>query len=92
MGGVALQACVNAYTQWLAKQHPKLVINSCTPGFIATDITKGMGATNPPEKAVLLHRWIQEIRAVPPDIVDAIDDPSDREQIDGRRLEDSRCP
>jgi NAD(P)-dependent dehydrogenase (short-subunit alcohol dehydrogenase family) len=54
MGGVALQACVNAYTQWLAKQHPKLVINSCTPGFIATDITKGMGATNPPEKGAVV--------------------------------------
>ena len=34
------KACVNAYSQWLAKQYPALVVNSCTPGFIATDLTK----------------------------------------------------
>lgn len=44
------KACLNAYTRWLAKQHPNLVINSCTPGWINTDLTKGMGATNPPSK------------------------------------------
>mmetsp|Transcript_78519 Transcript_78519/g.127403 ORF Transcript_78519/g.127403 Transcript_78519/m.127403 type:complete len:329 (+) Transcript_78519:2-988(+) len=43
------KACLNAYTQWFAKQHPALIINACTPGFIATDLTKGMGATNSPE-------------------------------------------
>eukprot|EP00967_Tisochrysis_lutea_P102164 scaffold153670_cov33-Tisochrysis_lutea.AAC.2 len=44
------KACVNAYTRILAREHPALTINSCTPGFILTDLTMGMGATNPPEK------------------------------------------
>jgi carbonyl reductase 1 len=43
------KACVNVYTMQLAKQHPDLLINSCTPGFIATDMTQGLGATNTPE-------------------------------------------
>jgi NAD(P)-dependent dehydrogenase (short-subunit alcohol dehydrogenase family) len=44
------KACVNAYTRILAREHPGLLINSCTPGFIRTDLTAGMGATNPPKK------------------------------------------
>lgn len=43
------KACLNAYTMLHAKAHPSLIINSCTPGFIATDLTRGMGATNTPE-------------------------------------------
>ncbi|CAM9512670.1 unnamed protein product [Chrysoparadoxa australica] len=34
------KACVNAYTQLLAREHSNLRINACTPGFIATDLTK----------------------------------------------------
>lgn len=35
------KACLNAYTIALARQHPELVINACTPGFIETDMTRG---------------------------------------------------
>eukprot|EP00931_Biecheleriopsis_adriatica_P066141 TRINITY_DN40545_c0_g1_i1.p1 TRINITY_DN40545_c0_g1~~TRINITY_DN40545_c0_g1_i1.p1 ORF type:complete len:331 (-),score=58.04 TRINITY_DN40545_c0_g1_i1:134-985(-) len=44
------KACLNAYTMFLAKTNPNLGINSCTPGFIDTDITAGMGATKPPDE------------------------------------------
>ncbi|GMH86620.1 hypothetical protein TrVE_jg7364 [Triparma verrucosa] len=47
------KACVNLYTKQLAAKHSTVVINSCTPGWIATDLTAGMGATNPPEKGAL---------------------------------------
>jgi NAD(P)-dependent dehydrogenase (short-subunit alcohol dehydrogenase family) len=34
------KACANTYTLQLAKRHPELRINACTPGFIATDMTR----------------------------------------------------
>jgi len=34
------KACLNAYTMELARKNPNLLINSCTPGFIETDLTK----------------------------------------------------
>ena len=34
------KACLNAYTIALARTHPALKINACTPGFIATDLTR----------------------------------------------------
>jgi len=34
------KACLNAYTIALAREHPNLVINACTPGYIATDLTQ----------------------------------------------------
>jgi len=34
------KACVNAYTLELAKRFPSLLINSCSPGFIETDLTR----------------------------------------------------
>lgn len=34
------KACANAYTLLLAREHPRLVINACTPGFIETDMTR----------------------------------------------------
>lgn len=43
------KACLNMYTIQLAQAHPQFKINSCTPGFIDTDLTKGFGATNTPE-------------------------------------------
>ena len=36
------KACTNAYTIFLARQHPNLKINACTPGFIETDMTRPM--------------------------------------------------
>src|SRR5690606_18199251 len=34
------KACANTYTQHLAREHPSLAINACTPGFIETDMTR----------------------------------------------------
>ena len=34
------KACANAYTSCLARENPSLIINSCTPGFIETDLTR----------------------------------------------------
>lgn len=34
------KACANTYTQHLARVHPNLRINACTPGFIETDMTR----------------------------------------------------
>ena len=33
------KALANAYTLHLAREYPQFVINACTPGFIATDLT-----------------------------------------------------
>lgn len=35
------KACLNAYTQMLARDFPQLRVNACTPGFIETDLTRG---------------------------------------------------
>lgn len=42
------KACLNAYTYLLSRKHPNLLVNSCTPGFILTDLTRGMGASKSP--------------------------------------------
>jgi carbonyl reductase 1 len=34
------KACANSYTVLLAREHPGLRINACTPGFIETDMTR----------------------------------------------------
>ncbi|MEH6569094.1 MAG: SDR family NAD(P)-dependent oxidoreductase [Halioglobus sp.] len=34
------KACVNAYTIHLARSYPTMRINSCTPGYIETDMTR----------------------------------------------------
>lgn len=34
------KACANSYTMVLAREHPKLRVNACTPGFIETDLTR----------------------------------------------------
>jgi len=36
------KACANAYTVLLARQHPELQVNACTPGFIDTDLTRSL--------------------------------------------------
>lgn len=38
------KACANAYTLLLAREHPQLKINACTPGFIETDLTRPYAA------------------------------------------------
>jgi NAD(P)-dependent dehydrogenase (short-subunit alcohol dehydrogenase family) len=35
------KACANSVTLMLAREHPALCINACTPGFIETDMTRG---------------------------------------------------
>lgn len=44
------KAFLNAYTVLHAKVDTEFIINSCTPGFIKTDMTKDMGATTDPSK------------------------------------------
>jgi len=39
------KACTNAYTIFLAGQHPNLKVNACTPGFIDTDMTRSMAVS-----------------------------------------------
>ncbi|MDH5670540.1 MAG: SDR family NAD(P)-dependent oxidoreductase [Myxococcales bacterium] len=34
------KACLNSYTMLLAREHPTLRINACTPGYIETDLTR----------------------------------------------------
>jgi carbonyl reductase 1 len=34
------KACANSYTMMLAREHPSLRVNACTPGFIETDMTR----------------------------------------------------
>jgi len=47
------KALVNAYTVLHARTEPDLVVNSCTPGWIKTDLTAGSGATGTPEKGAV---------------------------------------
>ena len=43
------KACLNSYMMSLSNEHPTLKINSCTPGYIETDITKSFeGSKKPP--------------------------------------------
>lgn len=34
------KACVSLYTLILAREHPELCVNACTPGYIETDLTR----------------------------------------------------
>jgi carbonyl reductase 1 len=52
------KAFVNAYTGLHAKTDRNLIINSCSPGWIATDMTRGMGASNPPSKGAVVPCWL----------------------------------
>jgi NAD(P)-dependent dehydrogenase (short-subunit alcohol dehydrogenase family) len=40
------KACLNVYTLQIAKAHPQLLVNSCTPGFIDTDLTRAFESPN----------------------------------------------
>ena len=62
------KALVNAYTWWLAKENEDLIINSVTPGYILTDMTRGAGASNPPSKGAIPPVWLlmsEELTQVP---------------------------
>lgn len=39
------KACANAYTRIVAREHPGLDVNACTPGFVATDMTRHYAAS-----------------------------------------------
>ena len=53
------KALLNAYTVLHAKEEVgQLLINSCTPGWIATDLTAGTGAKNPPSKGAVPPCWL----------------------------------
>ncbi|KAJ1448685.1 hypothetical protein M885DRAFT_623193 [Pelagophyceae sp. CCMP2097] len=45
------KAALSAYTSQLALQRPDLKVNACSPGFILTDLTQGMGATQRPAES-----------------------------------------
>lgn len=49
----ASKALLNAYTCLYAKANPEWIVNAVTPGWIQTDLTKGTGATNPPEQGAV---------------------------------------
>lgn len=51
------KACLAAYTMVLARLHPNLKSNSCSPGFIDTAMTRGYGARLTPEQGTvsILH-------------------------------------
>lgn len=50
------KACLHAYTMSLAKMYPNFLSVSLSPGFIATAMTKGMGASKTPEEGTLSIR------------------------------------
>ena len=52
------KALVSAYTWIFAKEHPHLIINAVTPGYINTDMTRGMGASNPPSQGAIPPVWL----------------------------------
>jgi len=52
------KAFVNAYTVLYAKDNPDLIINSCTPGFILTDMSRDFGATDSPEKGTICPLYL----------------------------------
>ena len=45
------KAAVNLWTRQLAAAHPHLRVNSCSPGYVLTDLTRGMGASKTPEES-----------------------------------------
>jgi NAD(P)-dependent dehydrogenase (short-subunit alcohol dehydrogenase family) len=62
------KAFLTAYTTLHAQAEPDLIINSVTPGFIATDMGAALGATNPVEvgvKCPLFALLDEELENVP---------------------------
>ena len=50
------KAILAAYTMLLARSHPHITFACCSPGFIATALTAGWGATKTPEEGTLSIR------------------------------------
>ncbi len=66
MDGYGLsKACLAAYTMILARQHPKLIINCCSPGYILTGMTAGYGATKAPDEGTvsIKHLLFGDVKA-----------------------------
>lgn len=57
------KAALTAYAMLLAREYPKLVVSSCSPGFINTKMTQGFGATLQPEEGTvsLMHCLFNEL-------------------------------
>ena len=49
------KAALNCLTLIQAREHPNLLVTSLTPGFIDTAMTKGYGATLPPEEGCVSY-------------------------------------
>jgi len=47
------KAVLTAYYMSLAREHPRLVVSTCSPGFIATAMTAGFGASLQPEQGTV---------------------------------------
>ena len=47
------KAMLAAYTYLVAKANPSLVVNTVSPGFIATDLTAKLGASKPPSDGAI---------------------------------------
>ena len=47
------KALLNAYTVLQGKSEKDILVNSCSPGYILTDMTAGEGATAPPSKGAI---------------------------------------
>ena len=45
------KASLHVLTMQLQKAHPALHINTCSPGYVLTDLTAGMGASKTPEQS-----------------------------------------
>ena len=45
------KASLHVLTMQLQKQNPSLFINTCSPGYVLTDLTAGMGASKTPEQS-----------------------------------------
>lgn len=62
------KACLNAYTIALARNHPEIRINACTPGFIETGMTRPMAerrgkdpeelGMKPPEEGTTAQKFL----------------------------------
>jgi len=57
------KACLHKYTEAFGRDHPKLVVSACSPGYILTAMTKGYGATKTPEEGCvsIIHCLFQEL-------------------------------
>lgn len=45
------KAALTQFTMQLAAAHPRLKVNACSPGYVLTDLTAGMGATKRPDES-----------------------------------------